>query len=299
MKRLLALIALCLAMTAPPALAVVDLGMPPNTDVNFDGNGVFDQAVPLGAPIFDGLGPLGLPVGTELFGTGTISGLAPLANPGGTIWLPGDEGPNFEMTFVFWDAVVSSSQRTWLGTPGSSTAILSATYADGARILLVQDTTKDFDDAAGPSAFDLHDGEFPTAYTLEDAGYDSDGLPDAGSDFTYADDAGETVFLDLLLSTCDSVLMWNPSTGFGAGSFQALGVEILGGAGASQFMDLLGSDGASFALIWGVGDSTIAPWLYGADVDIQLKSIPEPSSLIFLGTGLASLLGYGIRRRMA
>jgi len=287
-------------MAAPPALAVVDLGLPPNTDINFDANGVFDQAIPAGAPIFDILGPLSLPVGTELFGTGTISGVAPVSDLGSPIWVVGDAGPNFEMTFVFWDAVVSSSARTLLGTPGASTALLSATYVDGARILLVEDTTKDFTDAAGPGAFDLQDGEFPTAYTLEDAGYNSDGLPDATSPFTYADDPGETVFLDLLLGSATSYLTWNPTTGFDeGGKFSALQVEILGGAGASQFMDLFGSDGTAFALIWGVGDPDIAPWLYGADVDIRLTSIPEPSSLIFLGTGLASLLGYGIRRRMA
>jgi hypothetical protein len=290
--------AFCFAMTAPPALAVVDLGMPNNVDVNFDGNGVFDQAVPAGQPVVDGLGPLPLPVGTELFGTGTISDLALADNLGVMLWLPTDEGPNFEMTFVFWDAVVTSSQRYWAGTPGASPATLTATYADGARILLVADTTKDFTDAAGPSAFDLQDGEFPTAYTLEDAGYNSDGLPDATSMFTYADDPGESVFLDLSLASCTSSLTWDPTIGFFPGFFRSTDVTILGGDGASQFLDLFSGDQA-WAFIMKIGTPDIAPWLYGGDVDIQLRSIPEPSTLIFLGTGLASLLGYGIRRRMA
>ena len=40
-------------------------------------------------------------------------------------------------------------------------------------------------------------------------------------------------------------------------------------------------------------------WAFGADVNIQLQSIPETSTLILFGAGLAALLGYGLRRKMA
>lgn len=293
MRKLLVLVGLCLAFLATPAAAAVNLGLPINSDVNFDGNGVFDLTVP---GDFDGLGPVPTPVNTELFGIGTMSGVALMSDLGNPLWEPGDVGPNFEMTFTFWDAVVTSSVRTWEGTPGASTAFLSATYADGARIMLVQDMTKDFSSVGGPGAFDTQDGEYPTVYTLEDAGYDSDGLPDAGSVFSYADDAGEEVFLDLMLFGNTSTITWNPATGFIFGSFKAQGIEILGGSGASQFSDFPGFDGQSFAFI-----TTFSPvgWAFGGDIDIQLTTVPEPSTLIFLGTGLVSLIGYGLRRKMA
>jgi len=284
-----------LALFTAPAMAAVNLGLPINTDVNFDGNGVFDQSVTGG---FDGSGPLPAPVGAELFGTGTISGVASLAEPGTPLWEPSDVGPNFEMTFVFWDAVVTSSARNFINLDADATleVLLSASYADGARILLVQDTTKDFSSAGGPGLFDLVDGEYPTAYTLEDAGYNSDGAPDAGSSFVVADDAGEEVFLDLLLSGNNSQLIWDPDTGtFTIGTFTSTAAEILGGGGANQFSDFVGPDGEAAALIL-----TFSPtgWAFGGDVDIQLTTVPEPATLVFLGTGLVSLLGYGIRRKM-
>jgi hypothetical protein len=287
-------VVLCLAFLAAPAAATVNLGLPNNTEVNFDGNGVFDQTIP---GSFDLLGPMPAAIGTKLFGVGTISDIAFTNDLGSMIWKPGDVGPNFEMTFTFWDAAVTSSSRIWLGTPGASTAFLTASYADGARLMLVSDTTKDFNSTGGPGLFDTQDGEYPTVYTLEDAGYNSDSLPDAGSSFIYADDAGEEVFLDLALSGNSSVIMWNPAVGFMGGSFSSQAIEILGGTGASQFSDFFGPDGQADAFI--LSFQPTGGWAYGGDIDIQLTSIPEPSTLIFFGTGLASLIGYSFRRRMA
>ena len=293
MRKLLVLVGLCLALLATPAAAAVDLGLPSNAVANFDGNGVFDQSIP---GSFDQFGPLPSVVGTELFGVGTISGIAIVPQYGVPVWEPSDVGPNFEMTFTFWDAVVTSSARNWTGTPGASTSMLSSEYSDGARVLLVADFSKDFSSTGGPGLFDLADGEYPTAYTLEDAGYDSDGAPDAGSSFTYADDTDEEVFLDLALNGNSSVISWSPTRGFLSGSFTSSDVEILGGSGASQFTDFVGSDGRAFALVFAFSPTG---WAFGADIDIQLTTIPEPATLIFLGTGLASLVGYKLRRRMA
>ena len=294
MRKLTVLVVLCLAFFAAPAAATVNLGLPNNTTVNFDGNGVFDQTVP---GTFDGLGPLPTAIGTELFGIGSISDVALASDLGHYIWLPGDVGPNFEMTFTFWDAVVTSSDRVWTGTPGASSAFLTASYADNARMLLVSDTTKDFSSAAGPGAFDTKDGEFPTVYTLEDAGFNDDGLPDTLSDFIIANDPGEEVFLDLALSGNSSVLTFDPATGFKGGSFSSTSVEILGGSGVSQFTDFIGPDGQADAFI--LRFTPTNGWAFGGDIDVQLTSIPEPSTLIFFGTGLASLIGYTFRRRMA
>jgi hypothetical protein len=292
-RKLTVLVALCLAVFASQASAVVNLGLPA-TDVNFDGNGVFDSTVP---GSFDQLGPEAPAVDSMFFGVGTISDVALKSDPGNMVWVPTDVGPNFEMTFSFWNAVVTSSSRTWLGTPGASTAVFYTTYADGARILLVSDTSKDFDSTGGPSLFDTQDGEYPTVYTLEDAGYNSDGLPDATSKFIYSNDPDEEVFLDLMLSGCSSLISWNPALGFQSGAFTASSLEILGGAGADQFLDSFAGDGDSNAAFW----LRIPPegWTYGADIDIRLTAVPEPATLIFFGTGLVSLLGYGLRRRMA
>jgi hypothetical protein len=295
-RKALVCIGLVLAFMAAPASAAVNLGLPIDTDVNFDGNGVFDSSLAGG---FDASGPLPFPQGAELFGTGTISGVAAIAQPGTPLWEPSDVGPTFEMTFVFWDAVVVTSSRTFINLDADATLeiLLAATYTDGARVLLVQDSSDDFDSSPGPSGFDLDDGEYATAYTLEDAGYDSDAAPDAGSDFVIADDAGEEVFLDLLLDGNQSQLIWDPDTAsFTIGTFTSTAVEILGGGGASQFSDYIGPDGEAAALIL-----TFSPtgWAFGGDIDIQLTTVPEPATLVFLGTGLVSLLGYGIRRKMS
>jgi len=287
-RKLLVLVALCLALFAAPAMATVNLGLPPATPVNFDGNGVFDQTVP-GA--FDNLGPLPVSTGTELFGTGTISDVVIVPNFGTPVWKPSDSG--VEMTFVFWDAFVTSSSRTWTGTPGASNAILSADYADGARMLLVTDTTPDFSSTGGPGRFDLANGDYPTAYTLGGGGYHQSNLPTPSTPFTLSPDAGEEVFLDLSLSGNSSTLTWNPTRGFLSGAFTSTQVEIMGGTGASQFADMFGSADAFLFRFSPTG------WAFGGDVDVQLTTVPEPATLIFLGTGLASLIGYRLRRKMA
>lgn len=299
MRKLLVCLGLGLAFMTAPALAAVNLGLPINTEVNFDGNGVFSQ-VPIGT--FDGLGPNKAALGTELFGAGTISDVSLKDDPGVHLWWPTLVGPDFEMTFVFWDAVVSGSNRVFVDTDGDTvndTIFLTAQYNNGpARILLVQDMTADYTGGAGPGGFDLVDGEFPTAYTLEDAGYDSDGAPDAASMFPVADDAGEEVFLDLELYNNSSTLEWDMiAGGFTKGSFLSNNVEIIGGSGASQFSDFIGYDGSAGALI--LDFQPAFGWAFSGDVDITLTTVPEPATLIFLGTGLVSLLGYGIRRRMS
>ena len=274
-------------------MAAVNLGLPVATEINFDGNGIFSQTA---AGTFDAFGPLPASAGTEIFGVGTISDVALLSDLGNQVWVPANVGPNFEMTFTFFNAVVTSSARTFVGTPGLSQGFLTADYADGARILLVSDTSRDFSSAGGPGLFDVQDGEYPTVYTLEDVGYNADGLPDATSGFIIANDPDEEVFLDLLLSGNSSTINFSPTVGFLGGSFVSTSVEILGGTGASQFRDFFGPDGTADAFILRFQPTS---WAFGGDIDIQLTTVPEPSTLVFLGTGLASLLGYRIRRKMA
>ncbi len=272
MKKLLVCMGL-LALFAAPGMAAVNLGLPLETEVNFDGNGVFDQSIPGG---FDAQGPLPAPIGAVLFGAGTISGIASTAAPGTPLWRPEDVGPNFGMTFTFWNAVVTSSARNFLDMDGDGSleSLLTATYADGARLLLIEQPNVAFDSTGGPGLFNLATGEYPTAYEI-----------------------GDEIFLDLSLSGNTSTLIWDPDTSrFIVGTFTSTAVNILGGSGASQFQTFTGADGRASSIIL-----TFNPtgWAFGGDVNIQLTTIPEPATLVFLGTGLVSLLGYGIRRRMA
>lgn len=271
------LLGLCVALFATPALAAVNLGLPLNEVVNFDGNGVFSYTTPFS---YDNLGPQAQAIDSEMFGVGTISGAALGSDLGKPVWESSDEGPNFEMTFSFFDAVVTSSARTWLGAQGQSDAFMSATYADGAKMVFVQDSSKDFNSKGGPSLFDTTTGDYPTAYTL----------PSGGS----ATDNDEELFLELSMSGNSSVLVWRPGVGFVGGSFSSTSVEIVGGSGASQFGTEPGTANAFILTFMPTG------WTFGGDINVTLTTpVPEPATFVFLATGLVSLIGYQIRRRMA
>lgn len=270
MKQAIGAVALLLLLGAVAMAVPVDLGLPANEWVNFNGNGFFDQTPPP-----DPLDPLAPTApGTEFFGIGTISDVSLLFSPGTKIWDPDDVTPeilkDFEMTFTFWDAIVDTSSVTWAGTPDESKATFEVTYYDGARVMLVQDSTADY--AAGvPASFDLTTGEYPTVYT-------------AGAD------ADEEVFLDMLLSNCNSTLSWDPAHGWQGGTFIANTLQVIGGSGAPQVQQFGGAD-AFILSILPVGD-----WLYAVDVDIQLQAVPAPTALISLMTGLVCLGGYGFKR---
>ncbi len=291
MKRAIGAVALLLLFGAVAMAVPVDLGLPANQWVNFDGNGLFDQT-----PQPDPLDPLAPTVpGTEFFGVGTISGVSLLFPPNTELWDPDDVTPlvpnDFEMTFTFWDAIVATSVRTSSLNPlGELVYTYELTYNDGARVMLVQDSTADYNTAGGPGAFDLQDGEYPTVYTLEDAGYDSDGLLDITSPKAVADDAGEEVFLDMLLSNCYSTLTYNFVHGWQGGTFIANTLQVIGGSGSPQVQQFGGADAFILSIL------PVGNWLYAADIDIQLQAVPAPTALISLMTGLVCLGGYGFKR---
>lgn len=284
---------LCAVLLATPAAAAVNLGLPFATQVNFDGNGVFALSNPFVFETIPAVGtvPVAMPVGTEFFGAGTISDLSPIDASGVYMWLPIDEGPDFEMTYTFFDAVVTSSGRWIADFNGDATfdvVLLTARYADSARLLVVQDGSEDFSPAPGPGLFDLGDGEYPGSYTLEGAG---------SGDFDVADDPDEEVFLDLTLSGNSSAFFYNIATGQFSASFSCQSVEILGGSGASQFTEFAGSDGEENGFVFRFSPTG---WAFGGDTDIRLTTvIPEPATLVFLATGLAGLVGYRLRSRMS
>jgi hypothetical protein len=274
----------------------------PAGEVNFDGNGYFDQSVPgsfspLLFTFLDGSQklfavPNPIPVGAEVFGVGTISDVALVSDLGSPVWLPADVGPNFEMTYSFWNAIVSSSGSLPFADPshpGEIIVLLTSSYNDNAEVVLVSDTSKDFTNAADPvTSFDLATGDYPTAYTL----------PAGGA----AVDPDESLFLDLLLSGNSSVIQWsswflgqNPSSfGFLGGAFDAAFLEINGGYGAAQFEDFVGPDGTADGFILNFNP---LGWAYGADTDIQLVSVPEPAAIMSLFAGLALLGGLKLRRK--
>jgi len=277
-KKVLLIAVALLALAGTPAMATSVLAIPAGL-VNFDGNGHFDQTIP---GVFDMFGPLPALPGTELFGIGTISGVAMQSDLGVPVWLPSDVGPNFELTYSLWDAVVTSSTRTILP---DGTVLIHSVYADEAQLVLVCDDSKDFDAVQGgayETLFDTVTGDYPTAYTL----------PPGGA----AADPNETLYLSLSLSVCSSDITWTPGSGFIYGQFASKAVEITGGSGAAHFMDYIaGPDGEAFGFI-----TTFSPtgWAYGGDTDIKLRAIPEPTALISLCAGLVLLGGYRLRRRV-
>lgn len=272
MRKLLVLVGLCVLFFATPALATVNLGLPGDTAVNFDGNGVFSQTKPF---TFDDDGPLPQEKGSQLFGVGTISDIALESNLAQPIFEPDDAG--VRMTFVFWNAVVDHSERAISDNVKATKdepedVFINTQYNDGARMLIVTHTNNGTI-SGGPELFNLQTGEFPGAFTI--------GEP------------GQEVFLDMSLSKNTSNITWSPVNGFTNGAFNSENVEILGGTGASQFADIPGKAQAFMFKFSPTG------WAFGGDVDVQLQTVPEPATLIFLGTGLVSLIGYRLRRKMA
>ncbi len=279
MRKLLLVMIAVLAL-ASPALAAPFIDVPAGF-INFDGNGSFDTVPPGSFDPTTGI-PNAQAINSELYGVGTISGAALMSDLGSPVWQASDLGASFEMTFSFWDAVVTSSALTPIG---GGKYVLSADYSDVAQLVLVADTSKDFTAASGPGAFNLVTGYYPTAYEL---GADTD----------------EDVYLVLTLSGNSSAIIWdanvaaaagNPIAGFLGGSFSSTAVEIVGGYGASHFIDYLGPDGQADAFVL---TFTLPPaWQFGADIDIQLHAVPEPAALISLCAGLVLLGGYRLRRK--
>lgn len=274
MRKLTVAMALCLALAASAAAVPTpwNLGLPDNMEVNFNGDGVFHQTLP---PQHDANGyPLPLLTGMELFGVANITAIDEVG-PGTILWTP---PAGMEMTLSFWDAVVSSSVIAY---DDPNLRIISSTYNDGARLVLVQDDSVDYNSTGGPGPFDTNTGDYPTVYTL----------PPGGA----AADADELVFLDLLLDMNTSSLTWSKVGGapgqFISATFDSLSVTILGGVGASQFQQVIKGHGTVFTL-----NLTPGSWLYNADVDVIALTIPAPASLISVLTGLVCLGGYGIRR---
>jgi len=279
MRKLLLCAVMLLAFTATalPSPTCPDLGLPPGTEVNVHGHGVFDQAFFLEddvtAPIrtrgviFDSNGrPVALVPGTELFGVANIEVIDAVGS-GNILWTP---PAGTEMTLSFWDAFVTSS-ATVFDSP--TTRIIETTYADDALVNLIWEDTSDYNTTAGPLPFDLANGFYPTVYEAAD--------PD------------EMVFLQLSLSNNESTLTWDKvHNRFLSASFDSTDVKILVGCGADQFASAVGGHGDVFTLNLGPKD-----WLYNADTDIQFNTVPAPTALFSLFSGLALLGGYRLRRK--
>ncbi len=263
--------------------------LPADTDVNFEGHGVFAQDPLPGLmavdratgnpivgpfnPVTDVLVPQALTDGTELFGVGRINDVARVVD-GAILWQP-DAGT--EMTLSLWNAVSTSSTTAKLGT----TWMVQTTFADGAHLSLVADESADYNPSLGASQFDTTDGTFPTVW---EGGADVD----------------ESVFLELELNNAQSTLLWT-MTGAGAflsASFDSLDVDIIGGWGAAEFAQVLQAHGdvlrlniLSFVEQFG--------WLYDANANVvaHTSAVPAPGALISLFSGLALLGGFKLRKR--
>ena len=269
MRRLIIVPVLIAAMSAAAWAVPVpwDLGLPPSIQVNFNGDGVFDQTPAPALDLGDGF-PAAPVIGTELFGVANISEIDAVGS-GDILWTP---AAGTEMTLSFWDAVNTGSSRTFV--PGA--LVINATYEDGARLVILQDDSADYDTTGGAVLFNTTNGNYPTVYDPAD--------PD------------ELVFLDLLLSSNTSTIVFSTAGGppgsFISGTFDSTNVTILGGVGADQFQNAIKAHGGVFTL-----NLLPAPWLYNADTDVILTTVPAPTALLSLLSGLALLGGVRLRRK--
>jgi len=271
MRKLLLCAAMLVAMsaTALPIVSAPDLGLPMGTEVNVHGHGVFDQK---GVELYRGVEldskgiPTGLEVGTELFGVANIEVIDAVGS-GAILWTP---PAGTEMTLSFWNAFVTDS---YVSSDNGTYREITTDYADNAKVYLIWEDTFDYSTVAGPAGFDTATGHYNTVYEAAD--------PD------------EVVFLELNLNSNESTLTWDEKHNrFLSASFDSPDVTITGGAGADQFASAVGAHGDVFTLNLGAGK-----WLYNADTDIQLNTIPAPTALFSLFSGLALLGGYRLRRK--
>jgi hypothetical protein len=274
MKKLFAALVVVLAFTATalpnPAW---DLGLPSGTLVNFEGHGAFDQN-PL--PTVTAGVPDPLAVGTELFGIGKIDDVRRVSD----LSLLFTPAAGKEMTESFWNAIVATSVQTFstrnIGTTKHPIIdvvdTITSTFNDGARLVLVQDDTADYNPTGGPTLFNQATGNYPTVYT-------------------HGVDPGEEVFLDLVLNGGYSTISFSAHKGFLSGSFDSNDVVLIGGVGAPQFASVAKGHGEVISLNFGRN------WLYNANTNVLATTVPAPAALISLFSGLALLGGYRLRRK--
>jgi hypothetical protein len=269
MKKLFLALAVVFAFTATALPNTCwDLGLPSHTVVNFQGHGAFDQNPGPNVDPATGL-PLPLTIGTELYGVAKIDNIVRVSDLQLLFTPPAGK----EMTLSFWDAIVATSNQILVPDGiGGTLDIINSTFNDGARIQIMTDDSADYKITGGPSLFNQATGFYPTVDTL-------------------GADPGETLFLDLVLNEGSSTLTYDSKLGFLSASFNSNEVNILGGCGADQFANAVKGHGDVLTLSFGPN------WLYNANTNVLMTTVPAPAALISLVSGLALVGGSRLRRK--
>jgi len=276
MRKLLLCAALLIGLTATALPSCWDLGLPPNTLIDINSHGAFDQVAPEGSQNFRGVifGTDGRPVaienGTEIYGVTNVKVISDAITTD-ELWEPATDT---DMNMSFWGAEVTDSESFTTGTGTNKIIHIENNYSD-AHLIITTDDSADYDSTLGPGVFNTATGYYPNVYDPADT--------------------GETVFLDLLLSDCTGEVLWNyASNTFRSGSFTSDQITIVGGCGADQFQQAILAQGNVLRINIGEG-----LWLYDANTDVflQTSNVPAPAALMSLFSGLALLGGYRLRRR--